>query len=63
MKRQGAGMSIRIFGVLWVSGSCGNTHRIFLWVWDGYGDRNTVPSAALVSRPTSYLSQCSHWGQ
>jgi len=21
----------------------------FLWVWDGYGDRNTVPTEALVS--------------
>jgi len=35
VKRQAAGMGMWDFGVL--------------WVWDGYGDRNSVSTAALVS--------------
>jgi len=33
VKRQGAGMGMQDFGVLWIWGSCGDTHRIFC----GYG--------------------------
>jgi len=35
VKRQGAGMGMQDFGVL--------------WVWDGYGDRNSVTTAALLA--------------
>ena len=33
-------------GILW------GYPQDFLWVWDGYGDRNSVPTAALLSGPT-----------
>ena len=49
MKRQGAGMGM--YKVLYVGmavwGSCGGYPQDFLWVWDGYGDRNSVPAAVL----------------
>jgi len=28
-------------------GFCGDSHRFFLWVWNGYGDWNPVLAAAL----------------
>jgi len=51
VKRQGAGIRYVGFwgsvgmGILW-----GYTQD-FLWVWDGYEDRHSVPTAALVSKP------------
>jgi len=33
-------------GILW-----GYPQDFFLWVWDGYGDRNSVPTAALPIEP------------
>jgi len=32
-------------GILW------GYPQDFLWVWDGHGDRNSVPTAALHNRP------------
>jgi len=45
VKRQGEGMGLQDFVVLWVLGY----PQDFLWAWDGYGDRNSVPTAALQS--------------
>jgi len=28
----------------------------WVWVWGGYGDRNSVPTAALMSRPVGFAS-------
>ena len=51
MKRQGRVRYgyVRFWGSVGI-GSCGNTHRIFLGLWDGYGDRNSVSTAALLVR-------------
>jgi len=37
-KTHGVGTSMEDFGVLWVWGFGGDSHGLFLWVWDGYGD-------------------------
>ena len=42
--------------VLWVWGFPWWFQWGFLWVWDGYGDWNAIPTAALVSEP---LRPCS----
>jgi len=36
-------------GILW------GYPQDFLWVWDGYGDRNSVPTAALPMLRTNYI--------
>ena len=41
--RGSVGMGILLFVTL--------TQDFFLWVWDGYGDRNSVPTAALPIEP------------
>jgi len=57
VKRQGVGMvgfwgSVGM-GILW------GYPQDFLWVWDGCGDRNSVPTAALLS--TLYTKSHQHW--
>jgi len=48
VKRQGAGMSIcRLLGLCGYGDPVGGYPEDFLWVWDGCGDRNSVPTAAL----------------
>jgi len=47
VKRQGAQVWVcRILGLCGM-GILWGYPQDFLWVWDGYGDRNSVPTAAL----------------
>ena len=48
MKRQGAGMGMQDFGVLWVWDPVGIPTGFSVGM-DGYGDRNSVTTAALLA--------------
>jgi len=49
IRRRVWGISMEDFWVLWVWEFCGNSHGFFLWEWDGYGNWNSIPTAALLS--------------
>ena len=53
-------MSIcRLLGLCGYGDPVGGYPEDFLWVWDGCGDRNSVPTAALLN--TLYTKSHQHW--
>ena len=54
------GRPMQDFGVLWVWGSCGDTHRIFCGYGMGMGIEIPSPTAALVSSRWRLLRRSDH---